>query len=101
MLLTVDIVGMCFPGNDNLHEITSRKKYILRVDLEDFEGATRYAKYSHFAVANERYKYWLVLGTYSGTAGDYVAYLFFMLFLKITLACLSAHSETLAPFGTK
>ena len=81
MLWTVDIVGLCFPGNDNLHAITTRNNYTLRVDMEDFEGATRYAKYTYFAVANEHNKYKLSVGTYSGTAGDYDAQLFFMLFL--------------------
>ena len=90
MLWTVDIVGLCFPGNDNLHAITALTNYTLRVDLEDFEGATRYAKYTYFAVDNEDNKYKLSLGMYSGTAGDYDAHLFIMPFLKLTVACLSA-----------
>ncbi|KAK2151393.1 hypothetical protein NP493_2630g00001 [Ridgeia piscesae] len=57
-------------GNDNLHAITSQKKYTLRVDLADFENQTSYAEYADFAVANEDNKYRLTVGSYSGTAGD-------------------------------
>ena len=39
--------------------------------MGDFEGATKYAVYSSFAVADEDHKYRLSLGAYSGTAGDY------------------------------
>jgi len=46
------------------------KRYELRIDLEDFNGTSRYAKYSEFKVASEPLKYKLLsLGTYSGTAG--------------------------------
>ena len=31
--------------NENLHQITSGRRHELRVDLEDFEGETRYAHY--------------------------------------------------------
>ena len=90
MVWTVHIVALCFPGNDNLHAITAQKTYTLRVDLEDFEGAFRYAKYAFFAVDNEDNKYKLSLGIYSGTAGDYEAHLCIMLFLKLTVGWLSA-----------
>ena len=66
---------LCFPGNDNLHAITARKMYTLRVDMADFEGEVRYAQYYSFAVASEDAKYRLTLGSYSGNAGDYDAYL--------------------------
>ena len=58
-------------GNDYLHAVTAQTQYTLRIDLGDFEGATRYAVYSSFAVADEDHKYILSLGAYSGTAGDY------------------------------
>ena len=62
---------MCciFPGNDYLHDITSHKHYTIRMDMEDFEGITKYAEYSYFAVADETDKYRLSLGAYSGTTG--------------------------------
>ena len=65
------VVFICiFSGNAFLHEITSQARYSLRIDLEDFEDASRYAVYSNFAVASEANKYRLSLGAYSGTAGD-------------------------------
>ena len=49
--------------------ITNQNRYTLRVDLEDFEGETRYAKYDHFRISDEETKFKLSLGLYSGTAG--------------------------------
>jgi len=40
------------------------------VDLEDFDGDIRYAEYTTFKVADEADKYRLLVGGYSGTAGD-------------------------------
>ena len=61
---------MLFAGNDNLHMITSQGQYELRVDLEDFEGNKKYAKYSNFLVSGADDYYRLSLGSYSGTAGN-------------------------------
>ncbi|XP_052075417.1 fibroleukin-like [Mytilus californianus] len=55
-------------GNDNLHVISSSKDYLLRFDLEDFNGDTTYAKYSTFRIGNEAFNYILTIGGYSGTA---------------------------------
>ncbi|CAC5391675.1 Fibrinogen-like protein A,Ryncolin-4,Angiopoietin-related protein 1,Ficolin-3,Ficolin-1-B,Techylectin-5A,Ficolin-2,Ryncolin-1,Tenascin-R,Fibrinogen-like protein 1,Angiopoietin-1,Fibrinogen C domain-containing protein 1-A,Ryncolin-3,Tenascin,Fibroleukin,Fibrinogen C domain-containing protein 1,Ryncolin-2,Angiopoietin-related protein 2,Ficolin-1-A,Ficolin-1,Fibrinogen C domain-containing protein 1-B [Mytilus coruscus] len=57
-------------GNDNLHVISSSKDYLLRFDLEDFNGDTTYAEYSTFRIGNEASNYILTIGGYSGTAGD-------------------------------
>lgn len=44
----------------------------LLVTLEDFEGNTKQAAYSMFAVADEEHDYALeLLGEYNGTAGNY------------------------------
>ncbi|KAI0224939.1 hypothetical protein LSAT2_024085, partial [Lamellibrachia satsuma] len=52
-----------------LQDITSRRNYQLRIDLEDFQGETRHAVYSNFAVASESDKFRLTLGSYRGNAG--------------------------------
>ena len=57
-------------GNDNLHHLTDSDDVMLRVDLEDFEGNITYAEYTTFKVADEADKYRLLIGGYSGTAGD-------------------------------
>ena len=67
-------VSVCalFSGNDVLHEITKQKNYKLRVDLEDFENAKRFAVYSLFSVADSSDRYKLSLGTYTGNAGEFM-----------------------------
>ncbi|XP_074612990.1 microfibril-associated glycoprotein 4-like [Acropora palmata] len=61
--------GEYWLGLDKIYRLTKLKN-TLRVDLEDTKGKTAYAAYEMFAVANERAKYKLKLGKYSGTAGD-------------------------------
>ena len=60
-------------GNDNLHAITSRGKYELRVELK-YQGKSAFAHYADFSVADESDNYRLTLGAYDGTAGDSLAY---------------------------
>ncbi|XP_078379540.1 uncharacterized protein LOC144662574 [Oculina patagonica] len=57
-------------GNDKIHRLTSADNMRLRVDLEEFQGNTAYAEYDKFGVMSENDKYKLILGNYSGTAGD-------------------------------
>ncbi|XP_028898582.1 ficolin-1 [Zeugodacus cucurbitae] len=60
-----------FFGLDKLHALTASQLHELWIELRDFEGSTKYAKYDSFAIADERQKYGLsILGEYSGTAGD-------------------------------
>eukprot|EP00057_Strongylocentrotus_purpuratus_P017986 XP_011672460.1 PREDICTED: fibrinogen C domain-containing protein 1-like [Strongylocentrotus purpuratus] len=61
-------------GNDNIHRLSRNKTYELRIDLEDFDGQTRYATYSNFSIADEVAKYILSLGSYSGDAGDSMSF---------------------------
>ena len=62
--------GEFWLGNDNLHRLTAAANVTLRVDLKDFDGNITYAKYTTFKVADESDKYRLMIGGYSGTAGD-------------------------------
>lgn len=39
------------PGLQNLHLLTLKHKYELRVDLEDFENNTAFAKYHDFSIS--------------------------------------------------
>ncbi len=61
-----DLNGEFWLGLDKIHRLTNSERYKLRVDLEDTNGTTAYAKYEHFTVTNESTKYQLSLGTYSG-----------------------------------
>lgn len=61
---------MIFIGNDYIHCLTTRTKQELRVDVQKFSGAKKYAKYSSFSVASEAAKYKLTVWGYSGTAGN-------------------------------
>lgn len=53
---------MIFIGNDYIHCLTTRTKQELRVDVQKFSGAKKYAKYSSFSVASEAAKYKLTVG---------------------------------------
>ncbi|XP_041374873.1 ficolin-2-like isoform X2 [Gigantopelta aegis] len=57
-------------GNEIIHQITSRTVYELRIELEDFEGNSRYAIYSTFSLGSEAENYTLHIGSYSGDAGN-------------------------------
>ena len=54
-------------GLDKINYLTTIGNYKLRVDLEDWDGETRYAEYDSFSIKNETYQYTLILGSYSGT----------------------------------
>ena len=60
-----------FPGNDNIHVISTRSKTELRVDLEDWVGAKAYAKYQRFYIEGGGSQYKLHIVGYSGNAGVY------------------------------
>ncbi|XP_042863865.1 techylectin-5B-like isoform X2 [Penaeus japonicus] len=61
-------------GLENIHALTSQTNYEIRFDLADFEGNSRWAKYSQFLVKSEASNYELRIGGYSGTAGDAMTY---------------------------
>ncbi|XP_021068749.1 microfibril-associated glycoprotein 4 isoform X2 [Mus pahari] len=72
--------GEYWLGLQNLHLLTLKQKYELRVDLEDFENNTAYAKYIDFsispnAISAEEDGYTLyVAGFEDGGAGDSLSY---------------------------
>ena len=56
-------------GLNKIHRLT-KSSSSLRVDLEDFAGNKRFAKYSVFSVANALTQYKLTVSGYSGNAGN-------------------------------
>lgn len=62
-----NLAGEFWLGLDKIHRLTVSRSTTLRVDLEDVPGKTSYAEYSSFAVENEKKKYKLRVGGFSGT----------------------------------
>uniref|UniRef100_A0AAY5KCN9 Fibrinogen-like protein 1 n=2 Tax=Esox lucius TaxID=8010 RepID=A0AAY5KCN9_ESOLU len=62
--------GEFWLGNDPLHYLTSQGDYDLKINMEDFDGNQRFAKYNNFKVDDEKDQYQLHLGEYTGNAGD-------------------------------
>ncbi|XP_048051104.1 microfibril-associated glycoprotein 4-like [Megalobrama amblycephala] len=75
--------GEYWLGLENMYQLTHNRKYMLRVDLEDFEGRKVFAQYSSFSVAPETEGYKLhVSGFTDGGAGRTLSY--FHTFQKFT-----------------
>uniref|UniRef100_A0A667YB55 Microfibril associated protein 4 n=1 Tax=Myripristis murdjan TaxID=586833 RepID=A0A667YB55_9TELE len=63
--------GEYWLGLENMHLLTKKRRYELRVDMEDFGGNKVFAKYSSFSVGSEADGYKLhVSGLTNGGAGD-------------------------------
>ena len=62
-----NVRGEFWLGLDKIHRLTASGSNKLRVDLEHGSGAKVFAEYSSFAVENEKEKYKMSLGNYSGT----------------------------------
>ncbi|KAM6982060.1 angiopoietin-related protein 7 [Tautogolabrus adspersus] len=67
------IRGDFWLGNDHIFRLT-RQPSVLRIEMEDWEGQTRYAEYGFFNVGNELNSYKLFIANYSGNAGDSLRY---------------------------
>ncbi|XP_029910990.1 angiopoietin-related protein 7 [Myripristis murdjan] len=67
------IRGDFWLGNEHIFRLT-RQPSVLRIEMEDWEGETRYAEYGFFTVSNELNSYKLFLANYSGNAGDSLRY---------------------------
>ncbi|XP_051760748.1 microfibril-associated glycoprotein 4-like isoform X2 [Ctenopharyngodon idella] len=63
--------GEYWLGLENMYQLTRNRKYMLRADLEDFDGRKGFALYSSFSVGPETDGYKLhVSGFKDGGAGD-------------------------------
>ena len=67
-----DEKGEFWLGLHKIHRLTASSTG-LRVDLADFDGNVRYAKYNTFRVGDSVSKFRLTVSGYSGTAGDSLA----------------------------
>ena len=56
-------------GNEFLSRILAQGLYELKVELEDFSGNTRYARYTTFNVGDRTTNFNLTVDGYSGDAG--------------------------------
>ncbi|XP_031563108.1 ryncolin-2-like [Actinia tenebrosa] len=65
-----DLKGEFWLGNDYIYRLTARTPWSLRVDLQDWGGVHKHAKYGSFSISAESDKYRLKVSSYSGTAGD-------------------------------
>ncbi|XP_060755292.1 microfibril-associated glycoprotein 4-like isoform X1 [Neoarius graeffei] len=67
--------GEYWLGLENIFLMTNTDKYMLRVDMEDFEKGSAYAQYTLFYIDSESSKYRLHIGGYvNGGAGDSLSY---------------------------
>jgi len=64
-----DLEGEFWIGNTNLHHLTQNGA-VIRIELEDWEGETRYAQYTQFMVNDETNKYRMTVTGYTGDAGN-------------------------------
>jgi len=66
-----DPLGNFWIGLSYLHSILTQDRYVLRIDMEDWEGNKRFAQFNDFFIDDEACKYTLVrVGTFCGDAGD-------------------------------
>ena len=69
-----NITGDFWLGLERIHDLTSRRKYMLRIDMEDWYDRLWTAEYERFYVENEKSNYRLHVTGYSGDAGDSLSY---------------------------
>ena len=60
--------GEFWLGNDHIHSLTSNDSYILRIDMEVFNGETRFAEYVGFSIDDESTNYTLRYTAYLETS---------------------------------
>ena len=66
--------GEYWLGLSYIHRLTTSASQDLRVDMEDFEGGSAYARYTTFTVSTAADSYRMRISGYSGTAGDSMSF---------------------------
>ncbi|BFF89980.1 techylectin-5A [Drosophila madeirensis] len=61
-------------GNEFIHKIVYRDDHMLRIELEDQEGARDWGEYAVFRLDSESYNYQLVIDGYQGSMPDALEY---------------------------
>ncbi|XP_053719643.1 angiopoietin-2-like isoform X2 [Synchiropus splendidus] len=57
-------------GNQQLHQLTSKGRYGLRIDMEDWSNAHKHALYRSFSIEDEENRFRLHVSGFSGTVED-------------------------------
>ncbi|CAL4164896.1 unnamed protein product [Meganyctiphanes norvegica] len=68
-----ELTGEFWMGLNLIHRLTAYSKNELHVELEDYDGNQRWARYEHFIVGPAEDKYRLFITGYTGDAGDALA----------------------------
>lgn len=65
-----NIEGEFWLGNEKIYQLTNQEDYMLRIEMEDWNGKFYHANYEHFKIGDENKKYMLHIHGYHGNAGD-------------------------------
>ncbi|XP_050093826.1 ficolin-3-like [Anopheles aquasalis] len=57
-------------GLEKIHQITTARPHEIIIEMKDFSGVHKFARYDAFKLSGENDQYRLTLGKYRGTAGD-------------------------------
>ncbi|GFO16816.1 fibrinogen-related protein 3.1 [Plakobranchus ocellatus] len=68
------LTGDFWMGNEALYNLTDKDPYELRIDIRINNGQEVFARYPDFRIESGSNKYRLQIGSYTGTAGDAMAY---------------------------
>ncbi|CAL4068861.1 unnamed protein product, partial [Meganyctiphanes norvegica] len=69
-----ETTGEYWLGLDVMHRMTQHSRNELYIELEDWEGNRKWAKYAHFSVGPPKDNYKLTVTGYTGDAGDSLRY---------------------------
>ena len=66
-----DPEGEYWLGNEHLHELTSDgQRHLLRIEMLDWSGERTHVQYDNFSVSDEKDKFRIHLGAFSGETGE-------------------------------